>query len=345
MPSPHSSSSHSSSSSSGSSSSGSSWGSSGSSWGSSHSSWDSSDDSSWFDSSSRSSRPSDGFMGKYNQGEPWDPDVGDRRLGATNEDTAGLWGLGARAAVLNRERASGNPDLDADRYRSDDWSASEVGGSGNRRKVWIVGGLVLLAVVLVVFLVRRNPGYQDPGGEVVVTNAAGRVLTNPELFGKTLYLKRGTSGGYRFTTDSAYVKKLTWDSAEESYYDDESGLWLWFNTNVEPPLWQYWYEPISGDYGNYGWMEYENGRWYIETRAGSWSLVPQKYDTSALWFVETDVKTSGNGGAVQVVTVADSEEDPKTDREDPTEPAPAIIDDDSEEDLKMDREDTDEDLP
>ena len=226
-----------------------------------------------------------------------------------------------------------NPDREAAYSRMNTRSDPADSGSGNRRTGWILGGLVLLAVILIAVFVGRKPSYQDPGGEVVVTNAYGRVLSNPELFGKTLYLKRGNSGGYRFTTDSGYVKKLTWDKAEESYYDDETGLWLWFNTNVEPPLWQYWYEPISGDYGNYGWMEYENGTWYIETLRGSWTIVPQKYDTSALWYVETNVKTSWNSGAVPVVIVDDSEEDLKSVRGDTEQTAPVLL------------ADTDEDLP
>lgn len=251
-------------------------------------------------------------MGKYRQGEPWDLDDGDQRLGATNDDRAGLWGLGARAAFLDRDRVSTNPDLDAASDRSSGWSPSETGGSGNRRTGWIIGGLVLLAVILIAVFVSRRPSYQDPGGQVVVTNANGRVLTNPELFGKTLYLKRGDSGGYRFTTDGSYDKKLVWDSAEESYYDDESGLWLWFNTSVEPPLWQYWYEPFSGDYGNYGWMEYEDGQWYIEGTLGTWIPLPQKYDASLLWYVETNNRTSGNSAVTPTVLYGDSEEDLKT---------------------------------
>ena len=270
-------------------------------------------------------------MGKYNQGEPWDPDAGDRRLGATNEDTAGLWGLGARASFLNRDRVPTSPDLDAASDLSSGWSPSAISATGNRRVGWIIGGLVLLAVILIAVFVSRKPNYQDPGGEVVVTNAFGKVLSNPELFGKTLYLKRGNSGGYRFTGDSGYDKKLTWDKAEESYYDDETGLWLWFNTDVKPPLWQYWYEPISGDFGNYGWMECEDGRWYIEESRGNWVLLPKKYDASALWYVETDTKIFGNSGAVPVVVIGDSDEDLKTARE--STETPGLL------------ADTDEDLP
>ena len=283
-------------------------------------------------------------MGKYNQGEPWDPDDGDRRLGATNEDTAGLWGLGARASFLNRDRVPTSPDLDAASDRSSGWSPSEISATGNRRVGWILGGLVLAAAILIAVLVHRGPGRQDPGGEVVVTNAFGRVLSNPELFGETLYLKRWNIGGYRFTSDGgSYDKKLTWDSAEESYYDDESGVWLWYNTDVEPALWQYWYEPISGDYGNYGWMEYEDGKWYIEGSRGNWVLLPKKYDASALWYVETSAKTNkhGNSAPAPTFVYGDSEEDLKT-IQSTTEEA---IFDDSDEDLRSARSDTDEDLP
>ncbi len=68
-----------------------------------------------------------------------------------------------------------------------------------------------------------------------------------------------------------------------NYIDTESNCWFWFNTDVEPAQWQYWYDGISSDYDS-GWMEYEDATdtWYIETDDG-WDVLPSRYDTSNLW--------------------------------------------------------------
>ena len=161
-------------------------------------------------------------------------------------------------------------------------AASANGRSvGTRIVAWAILALVLLSGIFFVYRAIRNHANANQGG-------SGQNLTNPERFGKTLYLRRDISGGYVISNSSDYEKKLVWDSTVESYYDDESGFWLWYNTDVKPALWQYWYEPISGHYGSYGWMEYENETWYIETSQGRWIEVPEKYDTSPLWHIETD---------------------------------------------------------
>lgn len=69
----------------------------------------------------------------------------------------------------------------------------------------------------------------------------------------------------------------------ENYYDEESNMYFWYNTDISPAQWQYWYEPISGQYGDYGWMEYDDSeqRWYIEASSGTW--VKYEGDTSAMW--------------------------------------------------------------
>ncbi|MBR5419858.1 MAG: hypothetical protein IK115_01775 [Lachnospiraceae bacterium] len=71
----------------------------------------------------------------------------------------------------------------------------------------------------------------------------------------------------------------------EDWYDSKTECWFWYNDETEPYQWQYWYEGISSDYGDYGWMEYDmdQQKWYIEKAQGDWIVLPEKYDTSALW--------------------------------------------------------------
>lgn len=75
--------------------------------------------------------------------------------------------------------------------------------------------------------------------------------------------------------------------SDGNYYDSETGTYFWFNTDVTPPQWQYWVEGISDDYGDYGWMEYDDAeqQWYIESEDG-WDVLPADYDAEALWHFE-----------------------------------------------------------
>ena len=88
--------------------------------------------------------------------------------------------------------------------------------------------------------------------------------------------------------ESSCDKYLTWLDEYESWYDSESDCYLWYNEDLDPPIWQYWYEEISSDFGDYGWMEYDEYEqtWYIEQDEGDWIRLPSQYDASALWHIE-----------------------------------------------------------
>ncbi len=90
--------------------------------------------------------------------------------------------------------------------------------------------------------------------------------------------------------DSIYVnsigREIYWNDAYDSYYDEKTDCYLVYNDEVDPPIWQYWYEGISSDYGDYGWMEwdYDEKCWYIESGSDVWDELPSKYyDEGRLW--------------------------------------------------------------
>ena len=92
--------------------------------------------------------------------------------------------------------------------------------------------------------------------------------------------------------DSYYVKSIgrycDWDDEMECYYDPETDCYFWYNDTTKTHTWQYWYEDISSDYGDYGWMEFDSTekQWYIEVSDGEWIELPSEYDRSNLWHVE-----------------------------------------------------------
>ena len=196
---------------------------------------------------------------------------------------------GSMKILSNLDEYTQDPNYESSRHKADyEEYAARSGGSrnavstGGRYAILLVIFLIVTALGLnALFSERSSPGINDPGG-------SGEPLSNPELFGLSLYLRQAGEGVYVITDRDDADKVLRWSYDGESYRDIETGLYLWYNTEVEPPLWQYWYEPISGNYGDYGWMEYEDGRWYIETQKNIWLLVPEEYDVSQLWRIEEE---------------------------------------------------------
>lgn len=97
------------------------------------------------------------------------------------------------------------------------------------------------------------------------------------------------AGSAGSTAKEIYVEEIgrtcKWDRYSESYYDVVTDCYFWYNDTVDYPDWQYWYEGISSNYGDYGWMEYDSGedRWYIEVDHGEWIVLPSEYLSERLW--------------------------------------------------------------
>ena len=123
---------------------------------------------------------------------------------------------------------------------------------------------------------------QQVAGNTGQTASAPEIPDNPAIFGSTLYLK-DTADGMALSDSSDYDMLLTWSDYDESYYEADTDCYVWFNTDVDPALWQYWYEGISSHYDDSGWMEYEDGNWYIETRYGNWEEVDLSGYGDRIW--------------------------------------------------------------
>ena len=95
--------------------------------------------------------------------------------------------------------------------------------------------------------------------------------------------------------NSIYVEEIgrTCYKDGADWYDSDTQCWFWYNNEQSPYQWQYWYEGISSDYDDYGWMEYDMDEqaWYVEVSDGSWVHLPDTYDTSKLWHM-TDEYTN-----------------------------------------------------
>ena len=123
-----------------------------------------------------------------------------------------------------------------------------------------------------------DPVSQTTVQEIQITNTADE---------KPVYLEKTGPASYRETGNAVLDGKvLVWDEDAACYFDEESDCWLWYNTDVRPALWQYWYEDISSEFGEYGWMEHDTDGWYIESSAGNWIPLPEEYDAEELWYID-----------------------------------------------------------
>lgn len=143
----------------------------------------------------------------------------------------------------------------------------------------------MITMIIVAFIVVKTSMQTDTDSYSYSSSDVATALdTNLDIYGTDIYLDEISHNIYRICDeDDDYEKHLTWDYGAESYYDYDSDCYLWYNTDVSPNLWQYWYDDIAGsDY--YGWMECEGSDWYIEVSDTEW----EKYngDTSELWHIE-----------------------------------------------------------
>ncbi|MCR5119478.1 MAG: hypothetical protein K6B44_07660 [Lachnospiraceae bacterium] len=134
--------------------------------------------------------------------------------------------------------------------------------------------LPLAFIVLLFFFIKDGITGNDT--ELFRDSSQSAVVSDYEPSGSTL-------------PKSIYVKETghTCYPDGENMYDMESDCWFWWNTDVLPAQWQYWYEGISSDYGDYGWMEFYDSeqKWYIEVAEDDWQELTG-YDTSELWHFE-----------------------------------------------------------
>ena len=115
-------------------------------------------------------------------------------------------------------------------------------------------------------------------------NELERDPTSPTGFRKQ-FLTKKENGAYRAAlNDETHDKTLVWIPEIEDWYDEDSDCYLWYNNKFS--VWQYWYEGISSDYGDFGWMEHDDDGWYIEVSQGNWIILPAKYDTDRLWYID-----------------------------------------------------------
>ena len=144
----------------------------------------------------------------------------------------------------------------------------------------------VIALIALSFVFQTARSLARPSAQPPAQNQSIQLINNAPN-SDAIYLEQQADGSYHVVTDVVRADRiLYYDSYEDSYYDEDSGCWLWYNTEVDPPVWQYWVEGISSDFGDYGWMEHDEDGWWIEASNGNWIELPSRYDADDLWYIE-----------------------------------------------------------
>ncbi len=164
--------------------------------------------------------------------------------------------------------------------RADSFEVQKPAKKKKRKWPWIV------AIILIVLYYIGSEEQKKESYQFGNTQQTQFVENDTSDFGATIRLRKAGPNRFSYAESGSADKTLIWDKDAESYYDQESDCWLWYNTDVDPSVWQYWYEGISSDYGDYGWMEHASDGWYIEISRENWKPLPGRYDISNLWYIE-----------------------------------------------------------
>ena len=156
-----------------------------------------------------------------------------------------------------------------------------------RRRRWLIALAVLVALYLYgVHIQNREQNNPAPQPQQVQQAEPLQLIpSDANAYGDTVILVKTGSNSYKVSSAQSGDKTLVWDAGSDSYYDSDSDCWLWYNTDVEPAMWQYWYEGISSDFES-GWMEHDETGWYIEATEENWIALPDSYNPADLWYIE-----------------------------------------------------------
>ncbi len=183
-------------------------------------------------------------------------------------------------------------------------SKNKVETSESRRlkKILLIALIVILSPCILTAFLEGLTEKLYPEDESSYESSeyydSGVTYNIPDL-GDTMYLV-GEEGTYSLTDQSDYqenndaggYKKLVLDS-DGNYYDKSTEGYVWLNEYIDPPQFQYWFEGISSEYGDFGWMEYDvdESRWYIEVEEEKWEPLDDavyEKNMNRLWHIEYD---------------------------------------------------------
>lgn len=164
---------------------------------------------------------------------------------------------------------------------TDDAAITENSPRQKKRRTWLIIVAVFVLIWLYDSFSSRGAEYHPStnGGYTTELHPAAEQIR----IGEDIRLKHIGNSIYEIISSGNADKVLEYLPEDDYYYDSDTEAWLYYNTEMSPAVWQYWFEGFSSDYGDFGWMECEGKDWYVEASSGNW----QKYSgsTASLWHI------------------------------------------------------------
>ncbi len=153
---------------------------------------------------------------------------------------------------------------------------------------WLKITLAVLGVLIIVVgaifgiraAIKADNAIKEANAQIDASTVLEAYVTYTGYYGANDPESPPSNSAVKTTTrsDTIYVAAIGRECSfnGENYVDPETGCEFWFNDTVRPGQWQYWYSGYSEQFGDYGWMEYDDktGEWYVETYSGNWIVVP-----------------------------------------------------------------------
>ena len=165
---------------------------------------------------------------------------------------------------------------------SDEAAAAEKPPRKKKRRIWLIIVAVLVLIWLFNSFSSRGAEYHPSGNSGYTAEL--RPAAGQFRLGEDIRLKYSGNGIYEIISSGNADKVLEYIPEDDYYYDSDTEAWLCYNMEMSPAVWQYWFEGVSSDYGDYGWMECEGKDWYVEVSSGNWQKYPGS--TASLWHIQ-----------------------------------------------------------
>ena len=169
-------------------------------------------------------------------------------------------------------------------YRSDYGTSYSLGGI-----IAVSAAVIVLAIIITGVILGRIK--QNAQREVVYVPAAdydaAMTPTPPDV--RSYLVHSPVIGPLR---SKVYIREaggsFEWDDSKREYYCKELKCHLRYTDKNIPGVWEYWFQGVSSDYPDGGWMryDYETKKWQIDTGNNSWTDLPDKYSSYHLWYVK-----------------------------------------------------------
>ncbi|MCQ2532681.1 MAG: hypothetical protein MJ093_08255 [Saccharofermentans sp.] len=153
---------------------------------------------------------------------------------------------------------------------------------------FIVVGIIAISMPIVFFATSRNmvSTFNDHvKQQQEMLDDATPTLPDTDI---SIISEESQSDHIAFFGNSYMSSKLNrvlpWDSEIGGYYDEETGVYAFYNTEPFPFQWEFWNENLSDEYGWFMYNE-DTSTWFCDNNTGTWTQVPDNLDTSEFWYI------------------------------------------------------------